>query len=230
MKELPLYQHIEELRKRIFLIIASILVLFLIGLYFSNTLISFIIHDLVGLNIKIVTLSPLEYIYTQIKIGLLIGIFFSLPYIFYQTLIFVNPALRRKERIGIMFILPAFVLLFVIGVVFAYYIFLRIGLFFLSQLPIPEVSNLWSVSRFMSFVFGICFSFGILFQLPLVLLVLKKLRLVNNYILKKFRKHIYVILFVVAALITPPDIVTLIILVLPLIILYEISLLIIKIF
>jgi sec-independent protein translocase protein TatC len=224
LKDLPLIEHLNELRKRLSFIIFVIIIFFVLGFYFSNRVIEKIINDLVILNIRLVTLSPLEYILTQIKVGFLSALFIASPLIVYEALIFIKPALTKKEKNAIRLILPSFTLLFLAGIVFAYFVFLRICVYFLANLPIEEVLNLWSINKFISFVFMLCFSFGLIFQLPLLLLILNKLNIVNIKFLRKYRKHIYVLIFILAALITPPDIVTLLITTLPLILLYEASL------
>lgn len=230
MKELSLIEHLNELRKRFILIIFIIAVFFILGLYFSNWVIEIVINDLIILNIKLVALSPLEYILTQIKVGFLMALIIASPLIIYEALMFIKPALTKKERNAIKLILPSFVLLFLTGIVFAYFIFLKVAIYFLANLPIEKVLNLWSINKFISFVFVLCLGFGLIFQLPLFLLILNKLNIVNIKLLKKYRKHIYVLLFILAALITPPDIVTLLIMVLPLILLYEFSLFFLRLF
>jgi sec-independent protein translocase protein TatC len=230
MEDLPLIEHLNELRKRILLIIFLIVIFFILGLYFSNIIIEKIVNDLIIAGIRLVALTPLEYLYTQIKTGFLAALFIASPLIIYEALVFIKPALTKKEKNAIKLILPSFVLLFLIGIVFSYFIFLRVGIYFLASLPIGEVSNLWSINKFISFVFTLCIGFGMVFQLPLFLLILKKLNIVDIKFLKKYRRHIYVLIFILAALITPPDIVTLAIMVLPLILLYEVGLLALKVF
>ena len=92
--------------------------------------------------------------------------------------------------------------------VFSYFIFIRVVLYFLSNLSAGIALNLWSINKFFSFIFITCLSFGIIFQLPLFLLILNKLNIVNLDTLRKQRKYIYVLIFILAALVTPPDAIT----------------------
>lgn len=228
--ELPLIEHLNELRKRLLLVSLVLIALFIFGIYFSNEIIRIVVNDLTIEGIRLVALTPLEYLYTQIKIGFLAALVIASPLIIYEILMFIKPALAKRERNAIKLILPSFVLLFLIGMVFSYFIFLRVGIHFLASLPIKEVLNLWSINKFISFVFMLCLSFGLVFQLPLFLLILNKLNIVDIKFLKKYRRHIYVLIFILAALITPPDVVTLAIMVLPLVLLYEGSLIVLRLF
>lgn len=223
--ELPLHEHLGELRKRVFIVLLFLLVFFVIGFMFSDFFIKQIIDDLIFIeNIKVVGLSPVEYILTQVKIGGLLAFVFSLPVIIYQLLVFIRPGLNKKEKEGLTMVLPSFILLFLIGVVFAYFMFLPVAVYFLGNLSKGIIENIWSIGKFVDFVLLSCLMFGLIFQMPLLLIVLNRLGLVKAEWLKKYRAHVYVIIFLVAALITPPDIVTQLIIGLPLVLLYEVSL------
>jgi len=226
----PLLEHLDELRKRFIVILVFLFLFFLLGAYFSNLLIEQIINYLiVGNKVFITALSPVEYILTQLKVGILISIILSSPLIFYEFFVFIKPGLKRKEKAAIKMIMPSFVLFFIAGAAFAYFVFLKIAIYFLSNLPIEHVLNLWSINKLISFIFLICFSFGLIFQMPLFLLILNKLNILSIKFLKKQRKVIYVFIFIFTAMITPPDAITLLIMSLPLVVLYEVSLVVLKI-
>ncbi len=223
--ELPLQEHIGELRKRLIVVLVFLFLCFIAGFGFSDFFIKRIMNDLIFLeNVKVVGLSPVEYILTQIKVGLLAAFIISLPVLIYQILVFIRPGLNKKEKEGIKMVLPSFILLFMIGIVFAYFIFLPIAIYFLGNLSLGIVENMWSIGKFIDFVLMSCLVFGLVFQMPLLLIILNKLGVVNVWVLKKYRAHVYVIIFLAAALITPPDIVTQLIIGLPLVLLYEVSL------
>ncbi|MEA2037685.1 MAG: twin-arginine translocase subunit TatC [Nanoarchaeota archaeon] len=227
--KLSLYEHSNDLRKRFIVIILSLFIFFIVGFYFSNFFIKRIIDDLIFIeNIRIIGLTPVEYILTQVKVGFIVSLIMSLPVIIYELLAFVKPGLREKERKLIGLILPMFIVLFLMGIVFAYFIFLPVAIYFLANLSAGIIENIWSINRFVNLVLVSCLSFGVMFQLPLVLLVLSRFNLVNRKKLKKYRAHVYVALFLVAAAITPPDFITQLIIALPLILLYELSLFIVK--
>lgn len=218
----PLIEHLNELRSRIIIILVFFFVLFFIGFFFSNFIIERVINDLIiAENIKLIVLTPLEFIYAKLKVGFLLALMLASPLIIYEALLFAKPALTRKEKNAIKLILPSFVLLSLAGIVFAYFIFLPIALYFLANLPAFGILNLWSLNKFISFAFITALSFGLVFQIPLIMLLLHRLNILNIEVLKKQRKIVYVMAFLLAALITPPDIITQIIIALPLIILYE---------
>ncbi|MDP7140857.1 MAG: twin-arginine translocase subunit TatC [Candidatus Woesearchaeota archaeon] len=224
--KLHLYEHLDELRKRFLIIIIFLLLFFVIGFSLSNYFIKIIINDLILIeNVKIIGLTPVEYILTQIRIGFIISLIITIPIIIYQALVFIIPGLRRRERDAIKFILPAFFMLFVLGISFAYFIFLPIAIYFLGNLSTGVVENVWSIKEFINFVILSCLGSALVFQLPLLLVLLNKLNIISLKQLKKYRSHVYVLIFLMSALITPPDIITMVIIALPLIVLYEVSLL-----
>lgn len=223
--KLPLYEHLGELRRRFLAVIIFLFIFFIIGLSLSNFFIKRIINDLVFIeNVKIIGLTPLEYILTQIKVGLVISLIVTIPIIIYQVLVFIKPGLNKREKDAIKLILPTFVLLFLIGIVFAYFIFLPVVIYFLGNLSKGIIENIWSINKFINFVLLSCFSFGLIFQLPLLLIILNRLGVINIKKLKKYRAHVYVLIFVLAAVITPtPDFITQLIVALPLIVLFEVT-------
>lgn len=224
-------EHLKELRYRIIIIIIYFILFLFIGISLSPLIIKKIISGLVIANVELVSLSPLEFIYTQIKVGFIFSLIFTLPAILYHLIIFIKPGLKNREIIAISYIMPGFILLFILGIMFSYFIFLKASLFFLAKLSsLAAIENLWSINKFVSFILAISFALGMIFQLPLALLLLKKLNIIKVKALRKYRAHVYVFAFVISAIITPPDIVTMILISLPLIILYELSLFVMKLF
>lgn len=228
----PLIEHLNELRSRLIVVLVFFFLLFFIGFFVSNFIIQQVITDLIiAENIKLIVLTPLEYIYAQIKVGFLLALMIISPLIIYEILMFAKPALTLREKRAVHLILPSFVLLFAAGIVFAYFIFLPVALYFLANLTAFNVLNMWSLNKFISFVFITALSFGLVFQIPLIMLILHRLNIVNIEVLKKQRKIVYVLIFVIAAIITPSvDFISQIILAVPLIILYEMSFLFVRVF
>jgi sec-independent protein translocase protein TatC len=227
----PLISHLEELRSRFITFLFFFFILFILGVIFSPYIIKKIIYDLALENINLVTLAPLEFIYTQLKVGFFMALFLSSPLAIYQTLIFLKPALKKNELNAVRLSLFAFLLLFFAGIYFGYKVFLKISLFFLANLSsLANIPNMWSIYTFISFIIITCLSLGIIFQLPLLLILLKKLNILNEKLLSKKRPYVYVIIFIIAALLTPPDIITQILIACPLVILYELSIFLMKLF
>lgn len=222
-------KHLEELRSRIVFVVTFLILFFILGTLLSPVIIKRIIKDMSINGVQLVSLSPLEFIYTRIKIGLIIGFALTFPLLVYHAARFIKPGLRKKETALLRTILPATILLFVLGLVFSYFIFLKISVGFLANLSnIAGISNTWSVERFIGFIVGVCFFIGLIFEFPLVMWVLGRLGLIRASALKKKRAHTYVGVFILAAILTPPDAVTQILMAVPLIILFEISLLFVK--
>lgn len=232
MKELPLLDHLGELRKRLIFLIVIFILFFVIGVGISNLLIDKIQRDLVVSKVIIAALSPLEYFYTQMKIGLIIAIILSFPFLLYHIIHFIHPALTKKELHALILIIPAIVLLFIIGILFCYYAFLKLAIIFFANLATQgNVINLWSISEFFNFVLYSCLGFGLVFELPLLLFVLYKLNIISKEFLRRQRRYVYVAICILAAVITPQtDAVSMLIMALVLVVLYELSVLFIRIF
>lgn len=221
----PLINHLKELRARLILVIIVLAVFFIIGLFLAPSVIRFVRNDLiVSEHVELIVTRPVEFIFAELKVALLIALVLAIPVILYEILAFVKPGLKGKERNALKLIMPSFILLFLCGIVFAYFIFMKVALYFLANLAtLAGIANLWSLNAFISFVFYTALSFGFIFQLPLLMIVLKKMGIVNPTILVGKRRYVYIILLLIAAVITPPDIITQIIIVVPLILLYEVS-------
>ena len=161
-----------------------------------------------------------------VKISLASGLIVTLPVTLYFIALFIIPALSKKEKNFITAIFCAGSFLFATGILFCYYIALPISLRFLWNIgQWMNITNCWTLENYVSFTTGFLLAFGIIFEMPSVILLLVKLNLISYKTLSKQRKIVIVIILVFSAFITPPDVVTQIIMAIPLIILYEISVL-----
>jgi len=218
--------HIEELRKRIIVLAIFFFIFIIIGLALSPYILNYIIDDFSFQEIRIVSLTPLEVIYTQILIGFIFSLVLLTPFLIFHLLRFISPGTKKKERSAMMLILPSFIILLLVGIIFGYHIFLKISLFFLADISASAgVPNMWSLYKLISFSLTVCLMLGILFQMPLLFIILGKLGLIRKKTLKNKRPYIYVSIFIVAALLTPPDVITQVLIALPVIILYELTVL-----
>jgi sec-independent protein translocase protein TatC len=224
MKEGALLEHLEELRFRLLFVIVYFLIFFGVGIIISPVIIKKVIGDLIITTVKLVALSPIELIYAQIKVGFVFSLILSVPVVIYQLIRFIKPGLNKKEINAVKYATPSMILLFILGMLFGYFVFLKISLNFLARLSsFADIQNMWSIDRFISFIIWVCFGLGLVFETPLVLILLNKLGIITKGVLKKYRAHIYVLIFIIGAMITPPDIVTQILIALPLVVLFEIS-------
>jgi len=238
LKEMSLIDHITELRKRLLWSFVYILIIFIICFYFADDLFSFLAYPLVNLldtdnGQGFIYTALQEAFFTELKIAFFFALFFSFPLVAIQIWKFIAPGLYKNEKKAFLPFLLATPVLFFAGGSIVYYLIAPVAWkFFLSYqnlnsngIPIRLEAKM---SEYLSLMMRFIFAFGIAFQLPVVLGLLAKANLVSYVSLKKFRKYAIVIAFLAAAFLTPPDPFSQISLALPIIILYEISILIAK--
>ena len=212
-------EHLEELRIRIIKSIAFIFVSSILIFSFNDNILRFIIKPAGSL----VFIAPQEAFLTAIKIAFFGGLYISSPFILYQIWQFVSVGLERSEkRYALIFGFFSFVF-FLLGSVFGYLVIVPIGMKFLigfgSEFLVPMIS----VGKYVSFAMALSFAFGLVFQLPIVILFLTRIGIVTPAFLSERRKYAIVIIFIIAAIFTPPDVITQCLMALPLIALYELS-------
>ncbi len=218
---MPLTGHLTELRNRLFIIIGTVIGLFFITYFFSAEILVIVQRPIAGQSL--VFLSPTEAFFTRLKVALYAAIFIGLPVVLLQIWQFCAPGLlSREKRYGVVFVVSS-TMLFVIGALFCYFLILPYGLSFLLSFATDTIVAQISIGFYISFVFKLIMVFGIVFEVPLVILILVQAGLVTPEFLTKNRSYIYVAAFVLAAALTPPDVVTQVLLAGPLIVLYEIS-------
>jgi len=177
-------------------------------------------------EVLLYTFSPPEIIILYLKITLVGGLVVSSPLLLWKMLGFVLPGLTTRERAMILPATLAGAVLFMIGVVFAYLVVLPVALQFLWHFNFAwGLEPHWRINHYVSFVLALCVSFGFSFELPLVVTVLARLGIASPAFLRQYRGWVIVGLFTVAALLTPPDVITQLLLALPLWLLYELSIL-----
>lgn len=225
-------EHLQELRKRLIIILVTLTVFFIAGLYYSTTLISWINQALLKEHgIRLIVTCPLDFLYAQIKIGFFIALFLTFPLILHQALTFLKPGLKKGENKILKRLLPLSMLLLITGILFCYLVLAKFGITFLSGLATKAgVENLWNINTFITFIFTSCLAICAAFQTPIIIFSLNKLGVVSLETLKKKRKYAIVLMFIIAAVVTPTlDAVTQILVAVPLLGMYELSLLMIRI-
>jgi len=224
MKHLSFLDHVIELRKRV----VEYLVVLLLATVLSFVFIKRIIFSLTRLiDGPLVTLAPQEGIVTVMKVGVMLGFLLSLPFFIFQIWRFVSYALNEEQRAKVKYYFFLSFFLFVLGISLAYFIVLPLGLEFLTNYGKEFFNPMISISAYVSFVTSILFLFGVIFQLPLVILFLNSVGIISKKQLREKRRYFYLVAFIIAAFLTPPDVITQIFLAVPIILLYEISYLII---
>lgn len=218
-KKMGLLDHLEELRKRIIYSIIAVLVCAIIGYILSPYVIKFLTRPVKSL----VFLSPTEAFITKLKVSLICGLFIALPVIFYHFWMFVKPALYAHERKYLILAVFFSSFFFFSGAVFANFVVLPVGLRFLLSFQSDKLHATLSIANYIAFITKILLAFGIIFQLPVVSFFLTKMRIMKPQFLRKSRRIAVVLIFITAALLTPPDVFTQLLMAVPLILLFEIS-------
>lgn len=229
MKEddkLPFTAHLEELRKRLITCFAAAGIGFLISYGFKEKLFYILTRPLMSVmppGDKMVFTGLPEAFFTYLKVSFLFGLLLAAPVILYQFWMFVAPGLYTNERrllLPIVFLSSFF---FIGGALFGYFIVFPFGFKFFLGFANETIQPLPAMQEYLSFSSKLLLAFGLVFELPLVITFLSRMGLVTVDFLKKNRKYAILLFFVVAAILTPPDVVTQIMMALPLMLLYEIS-------
>ncbi len=220
-KEMSVVEHLSELRRRL---IISVLAVFLgsAGCFaFVATIRT--LFTLPAGSVQLVYLTPPEVLMTDIKVAFTAGLVVASPVVLYQIWAFVVPGLKPGEKRLILPVVVASLVFFLLGVVFSYFIVLPFTLRFFLGFETPGLAAMFSYSRYVSFAMVIIFSFGLVFQMPLVILLLGKLGIVTSAGLRRARKFAILAVFIVAAVLTPPDVISQVLMAGPMIVLYELS-------
>ncbi|MBI5680888.1 MAG: twin-arginine translocase subunit TatC [Methanobacterium sp.] len=228
--EEPLITHFDELRSRLIRIAIVIIAISAVTFPFANQILIRIQNDLLPEGMRLIVIGPLEAIWAQIEVCMLVAFVIALPYIIYETMKFLKPALKGSENSFLIKTIPPALILFGIGAIFTYKIVLVVTLkFLIGYATSSGVIPLLSLGDFISFVLLMILVFGLLFELPLACCALASLDLIYSDTLTGNRKGAYVGILIIAGILTPdPTPFTQLIVTLPMIILFEISVLLIK--
>lgn len=223
-KELTLVEHLEELRRRIVVSLILVAVISVFAFPFTSRVLTILKAPSSGMIEKLVFFNPAEAFLIHIKISFFTGLVISIPVILYQLWAFISPAIEYKtKRNGLLFLFSS-VGAFALGVSFGFFVLLPTALKFLLEFAGGALEPLISVSSYMSFVLGLTLGCGLVFEMPVLSFLLSKLGIINHRFLRKVWKYAVLIIFIIAAIVTPtPDVFNMTILALPMLILYEVS-------
>jgi sec-independent protein translocase protein TatC len=240
MDKLPLTEHLVEMRKRILVSLIAVVVIFVVCFYLSehifrlltvplrytmklsldNPYLSFVPGEF--FDHKLNVLRPAEALWTHIKIALICAVIISSPIIFYEVWNFVSPGLIQKEKKYVIPFVFITTFLFLIGALFCFIIVLPFAMNFLQSYKMENLQNTWTLGYYIDFCLKFILAFGVVFELPVVLVFLTKMGIVTPKTLAKNRKYAIVLAFVAAAFLTPtPDAFNQSLMALPIILLYE---------
>ena len=226
----PFTEHLGELRDRLVRAFIAVGVGFIAAYFFKEQLFDILTAPLVTAmaksgNAKLIFTGLPEAFFTYLKVALLAGIILATPVLFYEFWMFVSPGLYREEKKYILPIIILSLIFFIAGASFGYFIVFPYGFQFFLGFTTETIQAMPSMKEYLSFASKMLLAFGFVFELPLVLTFLSRMGLVTPDFLKKNRKYALLLFFVGAAMITPPDVVTQIMMAMPLILLYEIGIL-----
>lgn len=224
----PFMSHLEELRKRLITCAITVGIGFVISYIFAERLFQILVTPLTRImpeGDRLIFTNLPEMFLTYLKTAVICGIMLTAPVLFHQLWMFIAPGLYQHEKkYAIPFVVFS-TILFVGGALFGYFIVFPFGFKFFLGFANEYIQALPSVKQYFSFAIKLLFAFGIVFELPVVAFFLSKMGIVTPEFLKKKRKYALLMTFVMAAILTPPDVITQLMMAGPLIILYEIGIL-----
>ncbi len=224
---MPFLNHLEELRWRLLKSFLAIVVTAIAAFYYSEQIMQFIIAPLGDRKLYFTEVTGSFYAF--LKLSILTGILAASPVVFYQIWAFVSPGLYSKEKLQILPLVFVSTLLFLVGAGFCYYTVLPYSLKFLIGFSGDLLSPLITVGSYISFAGMLMLAFGICFQLPLAAYFLGRIGIISSMMLRKGRRYAVILILIFAAILTPsPDIATQLMLAVPLYLLYEISIVIVR--
>ncbi len=226
----PFTEHLGELRDRLIRAFIAVGIGFVTAYFFKEQLFEILTAPLVTAmaksgHAKLIFTGLPEAFFTYLKVALLAGIILATPVLFYEFWMFVSPGLYREEKKYLLPIIILSLIFFIAGASFGYFIVFPYGFQFFLGFTSETIQAMPSMKEYLSFASKMLLAFGSVFELPLILTFLSRMGLVTPAFLKKNRKYALLLFFVGAAIITPPDVVTQVMMAMPLILLYEIGIL-----
>ncbi|MBP1648452.1 MAG: tatC [Bacteroidetes bacterium] len=236
-KEMSFLEHLEELRWRIVkALIGIVLGMILCWIFIDPIMESILLRPVIELNnnlspgqqpIRLQNLKPFGQLFLYMQVAIIGGIILSIPNILYQFWAFIAPGLMPKERKYIKWIVFFSSFCFLFGVAFSYYLMLPAALKFFAGFGTPEIENNTAINEYMDFIISVMLAAGVVFELPMVSWFLSKLGILTPTFMRRYRRHSIVAIFVLSAVLTPgTDPVSQVLLAVPLLLLYEVSILI----
>jgi len=213
--------HLEELRKRIFYSLIALVAGATAGFFIAGRVTNLLTRPVP----ELVFLAPAEAFVVQLKVALVTGLFLASPVIFYQFWRFVRPALARHEVKYVASAVVVSSVLFVAGVAFAYLVVVPLAMKFLLSFESPRLHAMLSISQFVGTVGAFLLACGVVFQLPVIMFFMAKLGVITPKLLMKNQRIAVVLVFITAAVLSPPDVFSQLLMAVPLLVLFELGVL-----
>jgi len=220
--------HVSELRKRLIISVISILISGIITFIFHKDILEFLLNPPNGLT-YFQTTKPIyteltEYISVAIKVSIYVGILISSPIVFLQIILFLSPGLKKNEKIFLYLSIPIVYVTFGLGLIFGLYVLFPPAIKFLITFGSDIATPYIRIGNYISILISLLGWMGLIFQTPLIMFILGKLKIINSIKIKRFRRYFWVVSFILGAIITPTfDPVNQTLVAIPIILLYEIG-------
>ena len=232
-KKLPLTTHLQELRKRLILSFIAVGAGFIFCYAFAESIFDILAAPLIKMmptGGSLVFISVAEAFFTYMKVAFIAGLILTSPFVLYQIWAFVAPGLYRHEKRYVVPFVLAGSFFFALGILFGYFVALPVGFKFLLGYATDFIKPMPSMKEYLSFSIKFLLAFGLVFEFPVVLVLLARIGVVDAKTLARQRKYAILLIFVFAAVMTPPDFISQVLMALPLMGLYELSILLSKLF
>ncbi|PTL40288.1 twin-arginine translocase subunit TatC [Alkalicoccus saliphilus] len=219
-ENMEIVDHLDELRKRIIIILATFIAAFITAFIFVQDIYDWLTKDL---EMPLAVLGPLDIILIYFSIAAVVSLALAVPVIVLQIWLFVKPGLTPEEQKASLMYIPASFVLFAGGLAFGYFIVIPIVLDFLLNLGAGTFETMFTADRYFQFVLRMTVPFSILFEMPLVVMFLTSIGVITPHGMHKNRKYAYFAIVIVSVLVSPPDFLSDVLVIVPLIFLYEAS-------
>jgi sec-independent protein translocase protein TatC len=220
------FKHIEELRSRIIKSVGAFILAFCLCYNFIGK----IIPKLIAPAGHLIFTAPAEAFSAYMMVGALMAFIVASPYIFYQIWAFIGTALKPSEKKAVIIFAPLSLMFFLMGGAFAFFVTVPMAYRFLMSFSSDYLVPMVTVKNYLGFLGHMIVAFGVAFELPLILAFLAKIGIASPEYLRQMRRHAIIIILVVSAMLTPPDIASMLVLAVPLMILYEVGIIFVKFF
>ncbi|WP_026703216.1 twin-arginine translocase subunit TatC [Salibacterium aidingense] len=220
MEDLNVTEHLRELRKRILITFFSFLFAFGVSFFFVPNIYQFLLQDVDG---KLALLGPGDILWAYMMMAGVVGVAVTLPIAALQVWKFVSPGMTAREQKASLSYIPGLFFLFLAGLAFGYFVLFPLVLSFLESLAGSQFETFFTVQKYFSFMMNLTLPFGFLFEMPAIIMFLTRLGILQPNQLMKKRKYSYFGLIVLSVLITPPDFMSDVLVIVPLLFLYECS-------
>ncbi|MFC0523236.1 twin-arginine translocase subunit TatC [Pontibacillus salicampi] len=213
-------EHLEELRTRLLWIFGFFVVFFIAGFVFVEEIYQYFVNNI---DYQLTVLGPFDILWIYLMLASMVAITGTLPILSLQIWLFVKPALTPKEQKVSLSYIPAIFLLFLGGLAFGYFLIQPLIFNFLLSLGQDMFQTMFTVEKYFKFLVRVTLPFAIFFEIPIIVMFLTSLGIVNPMVLRKVRKYAYFVLVIIGTMISPPDFILQLVVAFPLIVLYEVS-------